>query len=279
MTGNLRSMQVGAATLYVIELGALQMDLASWLKLPREIWPPQYVADLQQPVRIPIQCVLIALHDSAILVDACHAAIHAFTNYVPADYQAPPNLVDQLASLGVHPGDIQHVVITHAHFDHYSGIVQQQDGQDMPCFPNARHYLGHADWDDAQSKLEDTSSLECRALGMLHRDGLLALVDQNLDLNSAVQIIPAPGETRGHQIVRIHSDGQTAYCLGDLYHHPIEIDHPEWRVYWADAETTKQSRRKLTESALAEQALLIATHIRGVGRLRQTAAGVEWDNG
>jgi len=40
-------------------------------------------------------------------------------------------------------------------------------------------------------------------------------------------------------------DNQTLYALGDLYHHPIEIEHPSWHVRWADPATTLASRRAL----------------------------------
>jgi hypothetical protein len=68
------------------------------------------------------------------------------------------------------------------------------------------------------------------------------------------------------------------YCLGDLYHHVIEVDHPSWSVPWADRTAIAASRRALTDAALAENALLIATHIPGVGRLLPTASGVTWSS-
>ena len=77
-------------------------------------------------------------------------------------------------------------------------------------------------------------------------------------------------------IVRVHSEGQTLYLLGDLIHHPVEIERPEVMVHWADVEATRSSRRRLIESALAEDARLVATHIVPVGRLERTPQGVVW---
>src|SRR5262249_43968367 len=157
------------------------------------------------------------------------------SSFAPPDYQPPPDLGAQLARIGARPEAIDHVVITHSHFDHYSGIIQVSGGQDMPHFPRACHYLGRADWDRAQAALQDPASLEGRTLALVQQHGLIALVEQRHDLGDGVEIIAAPGETPGHQIVRIHSEGQTLYCLGDLYHHPVEVDHPDWMVHWADA--------------------------------------------
>ncbi len=92
------------------------------------------------------------------------------------------------------------------------------------------------------------------------------------------QILPAPGETPGHQIVRVRSAGRTLYCLGDLYHHPVEVEQPTWAAHWNDRAAALASRQALVAAALAEDALLVATHIPGVGRLTKTDDGVQWND-
>jgi glyoxylase-like metal-dependent hydrolase (beta-lactamase superfamily II) len=112
---------------------------------------------------------------------------------------------------------------------------------------------------------------------VLHRHGLLTLVEGELVLDSALSIVAAPGETPGHQILRLRAGGRTLYFLGDLIHHPIEIEQPAVMVDWAQPEATLASRRALAAAALAEDALLTATHIREVGRLRGTPVEVIWE--
>ena len=90
-------------------------------------------------------------------------------------------------------------------------------------------------------------------------------------------MIAAPGETPGHQIVRLHSQGKTLYLLGDLYHHVVEVEQPGWGVKWSDIATAQASRQAFAQRALAEDALLIATHIWGVGRLQPGSDGVTWE--
>ena len=92
-----------------------------------------------------------------------------------------------------------------------------------------------------------------------------------------MRVIATPGETPGHQIVRAGGDGQMLYFLGDLYHHVVEVEHPTWMMRWNDVEANCRSRQALTGAALREQALLFATHIPTVGRLRATASGVAWE--
>jgi hypothetical protein len=93
--------------------------------------------------------------------------------------------------------------------------------------------------------------------------------------NHRSPIIAAPSESPGHQLVRVHSQGQTFYCLGDLYHHPVEVEVPTWMATWANPDTNISSRQSLVEAALAEDALLVAAHM-PIGRLQSTLSGIKW---
>jgi glyoxylase-like metal-dependent hydrolase (beta-lactamase superfamily II) len=220
------------------------------------------------------------LPGASVLVDAGDYALSAPPDspYLPSNYQPPPDLKAQLLEIGVRPEDVTHLVITHAHFDHYNGVTTELDGRYAPCFPNARCFLGKADWEhpETQAALQDPNSLENRTLGVLHREGLLELVEGDRDLVPGVSIIASSGESPGHQIVHVHSEGQTLYCLGDLYHHSIEVEQPTWMVTWANPDAILASRHALVKASLEENALLIAAHIPSVGRLEGTPSGARW---
>lgn len=278
MAEQVRVIQLGAATVTVISVGDIQANLAELLNKAEHVPPPGYAESFGQPLRMPIQCILIQLPAICVLVDASVYDISPDSPFAIPGYQPPPGLLTRLAERGVKPEAITHVVITHSHFDHISGVTKKRDGHYEPCFPNARYYLGRPDWEnpDMQTALQHTHSLANHTLGILHDKGLLELVTGTYSLSSEVQIMAASGETAGHQIVRVCSEGQTLYCVGDLYHHPIEIEHPEWMVHWANAAANQSSRRTLTGSTLVENALVVATHISTIGRLEATASGIIW---
>jgi hypothetical protein len=46
---------------------------------------------------------------------------------------------------------------------------------------------------------------------------------------------------------------------------------------WAEPATNRVSRAELIAAALSEDALLVAAHISGVGRLRPDADGARWE--
>jgi glyoxylase-like metal-dependent hydrolase (beta-lactamase superfamily II) len=101
-------------------------------------------------------------------------------------------------------------------------------------------------------------------------------VEAPVPLAEGIQILPAPGETPGHQIVRVRSQGETLYIVGDLFHHAVEVEHPEWMVGWANPETMRATRGWLLHEALTDHAQLIAAHIATPGRIERTDSGLRW---
>jgi len=87
-----------------------------------------------------------------------------------------------------------------------------------------------------------------------------------------VTALAAPGESPGHQIVRVHSGGQTLYCLGDLFHHAVEVEDIKLMSNWCDALTNTKSRQELIRAALSEDAVLVAAHM-SPGRLTVSSDG------
>jgi glyoxylase-like metal-dependent hydrolase (beta-lactamase superfamily II) len=222
--------------------------------------------------------VYVRLPNLAVLVDAgAYEAEHDSSGR--AGYAPPPDLLESLARVGARAEEVDHVVITHAHGDHFNFLTRERAGRSEPTFPNAKVYLGRADWEapTLQDALGNASSLESRAFGPLQRADRLVPVDGDRELDDGVTILAAPGETPGHQILRVRSEGKTLYCVGDLWHHPIEVSHPTWTSPWSDREVNVRSRHAIAEAALAENALIVATHITGIGRLRRTATGAEWE--
>lgn len=278
MTPFIRSLELGKAKVTIINIGEVYLPLARNMNAPEaELRARDDLREFAAQTRIPIHCTHFQLPQTSVLVDAGVYDIEPDSEYAIPDYEPPPNLIHQLAESGIHPEEIEHVIITHRHWDHFNGTTFESNREHAPRFPNARHYLGRADWERAEAALQNPQSVEYRTLRILHNAGALELVEGNRDLGHGIQILAAPGETPGHQIVRVHSEGQTFYCNGDLYHHPIEFAHPEWMVSWANSEMNFTSRQALVKAALSEHALLLATHIPAIGRLRSTFSGVVWE--
>ena len=245
-------LNVGTATVHIFNTGDLMADVRDWLHLSDSdvLTEPT----LAQPIPVPVQDVHIALGAASVLVDASHWDYPAGGgNGMPTSYTPPPNLLTQLAQAGINHNAITHVVLTHIHTDHINGLLL--DGQ--LCFPNALHYLGTGE--SASYTREQQPQIR-----LLESRGLLRWLDGPLNLADGLDILPAPGETPGHQMLRVQSGGRTLYCVGDVWHHALELTHPEWNVTWADTVTNKNTRQLLLTARHEQQAQFIATHIRGI---------------
>jgi glyoxylase-like metal-dependent hydrolase (beta-lactamase superfamily II) len=270
----MQTIQSDDVRITIFNIGELRADLVSWLAL--ETWPSHYDDLFRQSIRSPVQCILVQRPDMILLVDAYYYDIAPDSSFAIANYEPPPGLVEQMARMGIAPEDVTHVVITHLHFDHYTGVTREQDGRFVPTFPKAQVYIGRSDWQLAEPQFSRLNSPESQTLAVLQQHGLQVLVDGEHELAPGVTIVSAPGESPGHQVVQVETAGHTLYCLGDLYHHEVEVEQPGWIVRWADAPGMAVSRQALLPSLLAENALLVAAHIEGFGRLQPTAAGLSW---
>lgn len=277
-TSPLHMFHLGEATITVFNVGESRLSLAETLNVTEADWMPRYADHFAEPARVPILCIHIALPGLTVLVDSGIYDFPAGSQFAFPNYSPPPGLPEQMVEAGFDLAAVDHLVITHAHGDHFNATTVERDGHVEPVFPNARLHLGRGDWERpaTQEALQKPDSLESRTFGVYHGLDRLVLDEDTTDLGHGVQIIAAPGETPGHQIVRVHSQGQTLYCLGDLYHHVVEVEQPGWGVKWSDIATAQISRQAFAQRALAEDALLIATHIWGVGHLQSSTDGVVW---
>ncbi len=189
-----------------------------------------------------------------------------------------PGVQAGLAAVGSAPEQITHVLMTHAHDDHFLGATVRRDGQHIPRYPQARYVIGRVEWDGNPAR-EDPDSEVALRLGALDRLGLLDVVDGEDEIVPGVTMLSAPGESPGHAIVHVESAGDHFYYLGDLFHHTCEVAHLDWVMTHRDTPAMIASRRRLIAAAVPHGAMLVFTHhiFPGWGRIVATDGGYRWD--
>jgi glyoxylase-like metal-dependent hydrolase (beta-lactamase superfamily II) len=188
-------------------------------------------------------------------------------------------LAAALDELRIDPADVTHVVITHPHGDHYAGVVVEREGGFAPRFPNARHVMGRSDWEGNADRAEPGTDLI--RLELIDRLGLLELVDEARQIVPGVTLLPAPGESPGHIVVRVESREDVLYLLGDVVHHACEVEQIAWGPPHADLETLMATRRRLFAEAARRGALVINAHepFPPWGRIVAVDDGYRWVRG
>ena len=275
---------VGEAVVTVISDGILRTTpMIPWLGQPEaEARRAVPEADAKGEMECGMNLVHVRVGEASILLDPGWGELSP-TSWLVTDLGAErsPGVQAGLSSLGIRAEDITHVLISHAHGDHYTGAVIEREGQHAPRYPRARYLLSRADWDGNPERETEGSELVTH-LGALDQRGLLDLVEGDYEVVPGVTMIHSPGESPGHSIMRVQSAGASFFYLGDLFHHPCEIERPNWILFERTDEArraSETSRARLLAEAADLEAIAVFTHspFPGWGRITRTATGYRWD--
>jgi glyoxylase-like metal-dependent hydrolase (beta-lactamase superfamily II) len=168
-------------------------------------------------------------------------------------------LVAELDALGVAPGHVDTVVITHVHDDHIGAVLTPTGS---PRFPNARYLLQQADlgWLRAQAGEDEEQASVLAYLDPLADAGVLDLLDGDVELTSHLALHHLPGHTPGHQILTISSDGGRMLLSADTWNHPSQFAHPDWPSgIDADHARAAAARRATLADLLSHPGTVVAT--------------------
>ncbi len=192
----------------------------------------------------------------------------------PRANNAMGHLMDDLASAGIRPEEVDTVVCTHLHFDHVGWNAGLVDGAVHPTFPNARYLLPQKDWVHFQQPaLADRVGYLQHTLALFDQ-GRITLVDGEHVVSPDITLLPTPGHTPGHQAVVVQSQGQRAAIIGDAAHTPMQVQETAWSpAADVDPALSARTRAALFDGVEADNALLCAGHFPhpGFGRLVRLA--------
>lgn len=168
---------------------------------------PIHVADLAvEGETMPVYVHLIDHPQARVLVDT------GFTDVHPAVDDMSPTLFP-LDTKDIDLASIDIVVNTHLHFDHLGG---------NHLFKGRPIYVQRAELEDARILDNYTIPEWVDPPGVEY-----TAVDGELELLPGVNLLPAPGHTRGSQIVTVDTDDGLVVIAGDTAVWFGELDEPE----------------------------------------------------
>lgn len=192
-------------------------------------------------------------------------------------------MFDALAGAGVRPEQIDDILITHLHFDHSGGLVQ--NGQMM--FPNATIHVSKPELDSYLNPPPQQDG-RARAIGAL----VTSMVKPYLDagkvktFDRSGEVLPNisaklwPGHTDGSTLYTLTSGGKELVFIGDYNPFPVVgFRHPEV-TFVTDQDRAKAGvvRHEMLRDLARSGALVAAPHLGfpGLGHVGAEGSGYRW---
>lgn len=212
-------MHWGNLEIYSVEMGRFWLDGGSIFGVvPKTLWNLKYPSDEKNRIELALRSLYIKAPGKNILVDTGIG-----NNFSPkyreiygVDFRSS-NPGDSLAAFGLSPKDITDIIITHLHFDHIGGALQNAYTSPEPVFPNATYYIQKEQWDWAHSPSEkDHGSYIPDFFTLLKEKNEIQFVHGEWELLPSLKLMVFGGHTPSMQLPIISVDGKTLFFGGDL---------------------------------------------------------------
>lgn len=246
---------VGRFSLYAIQDGVYHVDpLSAFPNSDTDVWK-HATLDNDGMLGIGMGCFLVTDGDRVVMVDS---GMGRWAD-APDKVRATTGLMPEgLERLGIGADQVEMVIHTHLHADHFGGDVTDSG---EAFFPNARLVAHRADLDyfrDVEGWLADRVRDEFLPLV---EEGCVDLLDDAMTLVPGITVEMSPGHTPGHISVLIDSEDSQALVVGDVVHHPLQVEHPTWSwIGDLDAEVAAHTRLETVQRLADSDGLLTAGH-------------------
>lgn len=255
-------MQLGDFEIFALAGGHFDIDGGAMFGVvPKVLWSKRCTPHDDNYLTLSANPILIKHQDNLIVLESGLGnkltAKQQQIFRVSLQWQVPQSL----RLLGYDQEDVTHVILSHYDFDHSGGVLMYHDTLCL-TFPKALHILQKSEWEDVLSPNRRSAHTYWQInYELLKNSSRLELASGNCEVLQGLEVIHTGGHTRGHQIVRLHSQGLTAYYMGDLMPW-IEHFNPLWITAYDNFPLTSIAvKEQIFNQALKEDAYFLFYHI------------------
>ena len=185
-------------------------------------------------------------------------------------------ILEKLKQLGIDLHEIDTILLTHLHFDHFGGLATDE----KPNFPNAKIYLSKEEYRHfIEGEGKNQSAID---IFSLYKDNVETIEANELDgeykeLFPGITAIKNHGHTPGHTVFLIENDGEKMIIAGDFLHVGlVQFPNPDISAtYDIDSKEAAASRRAILDYAAKNKIPIGGMHIvnPGVGTVEGVGNG------
>ena len=230
--------------------------------VPKPLWERRAPADERNRIHLATRPLLVRMGPTRLLVDA---GIGNKMDAKSVDIYAIDrrrNVSHTLAEAGLRADDIDVVLASHLHFDHFGGATLRDDQGDIrPAFPNARYVVRGDEWEDATHPHErNRASYLQDDFVPLQGAGVLDRFDGDREIAPGVRVRWTGGHARSHQVVYLESGGRTAVFTADMIPTTAHIDEPWIMGYDLYPMDTLAFKRAFIREAIEREHVILFEH-------------------
>ena len=184
-------------------------------------------------------------------------------------------MMDALKELNVSPSDIDAILLTHLHMDHFGGLV---DSEGKIVFPKADVYVSRIERDWWLSEKQDENVRKALA----PYESRLRVFEFGDAPLPGITAIDASGHTPGHTAFHVKSGDGELLVVGDILHFAeIQLPLPQIAVkYDVDQEKAPKARKYILDMAAEKNIPVAGMHcpVPGIWRIAKSGSGYEKSN-
>jgi glyoxylase-like metal-dependent hydrolase (beta-lactamase superfamily II) len=228
--------------------------------VPKVMWSRKVEADERNYVDTGLNSLLIRTGKQTVLVETGMG--NKLSERMVKFYGQPAKLLENLATAGVAPEDVDIVINTHLHFDHCGwNTVRNANGKIVPTFPRAKYYAPEGERQYARRPSErDSISYIPDNYDPLVASGQMTLLKGGEELVPGISVKTFCGHTAHMQGVIVTSGGKTACYISDLIPTTAHIDITWGMGFDLYPLDTIESKKHYYARAIPEKWLTVFTH-------------------
>ncbi len=154
---------------------------------------------------------------------------------------------ENIRKAGFDPDDVTRVLMSHLHFDHSGGMVDEAKG--VLSFPHAEYVVQQGEWESAYSK--PSRSYRTEIFDIVQRSGNLRLIEGSGRLSDEITYELTGGHCEFHQVFLVERDDERVFFGGDILPEPEQLLRKFAAKYDFDGRLAMQLRQEYGERAAA----------------------------
>jgi len=175
-------------------------------------------------------------------------------------------MIANMATAGIDPARVTHVIHSHFHSDHVNGLLNAEGGR---AFPNAQVLVPASEWawwtetgNETRSHENQRGNFANVARRFAPYQGRVTPFQAGAEVIPGITAIAAPGHTPGHTIFRISDGDAQMIFLADVTNHPgIMMANPDWQIVFDfDGDQAAATRRRVLDMVATDRIRVTGYH-------------------